>query len=194
MGRKKKPPVNPLQGERLNEVMRENNLTQTQLGKIVGCEQQAISKYITLDVQIPADVAEIIGRKYNVRPSWLLCWDNWKTFDAEYAEYESYMVSKTWDSMEQSEELLRSLGISFQFGEVKQIPRWFISEDTGERREFMDDDRDDPNAYSIIKDNCEVGRCSINERSKLIDAITDYAENEAKKLIELSQKRGVDNG
>lgn len=66
-------PVNPQQGERLRELMRENSLSQAKLAEIAGCSQQAISKYILCDRSLPYSVAAKLADVFNTRVEYLLC-------------------------------------------------------------------------------------------------------------------------
>ena len=76
-------PVNPQQGERLRELMRENYVSQRSLAEIAECSQQAISKYILCQRSLPFSVAKKLADKFGVRYEWLLCIESLKVEPAK---------------------------------------------------------------------------------------------------------------
>lgn len=176
----RKPFVDPKQGERLLEVMKDNHLSQKKLGDAVYCSQQAISKYISCQRKLPVDTAERIGTEFRVRPEWLLCMDDWKQ---ESDEYYAAVIDRTWDADDKAKELLGAFGFCFKrTGEVRIIPKQFFAED-GEVITVEVEDRMDRNAYRILSGENEVGRCSISEYDSLMGSIADYAEGAIRDLI-----------
>ncbi len=186
MKKERRSPINPKQGARLREVLKENRITQGQLANnVLKTSQQAVSKYVNNERPLPWEYAEKIGEKYGVRPAWLIGFDDHKTeLDAA--------IEEDWESMCKAEELLSAIGFCFEMtDDVKKVPREYISEDTGERKVFIEEDRDDISAYRIILGGREVGRCSIREYDRLIDAIVDNAGAAVKYLAE---RRENNNG
>lgn len=168
----------------MRELLKEHHLTQGQLRIILGCSPQAVSKYVNMERRLPLECAEKLGRKYGVRPEWLLGFDDMKTeLEAEF--------EKAWESSILAEKLLLAIGFRFEKSEeVKKVQRWYISEETGERKSFAEDDVDDITAYKIILGKREVGQCSIREYEHLIDSIVDNAGKRVGDLIERSGNNG----
>ena len=190
---RRKIPVNEKQADRLKEVRKAAKLSQAQLAEIAACEQQNISKYERLIIGLPTDVAERIGAHFGVRPAWLLGLDDWKTWNDLPEEIISDLINRAWDSVEKSEELLEAVGYRFVLSDkVKQLLVRYTDED-GEH-ECMVDDRNDPMAFHVFKDGFDKGFCSMNEKSQLLDSISDFAEYQAERLISKAEKRGVENG
>ncbi len=186
MNKERRAPINPKQGERLREILKENRITQGQLANnVLKKTQQAVSKYVNNERPLPWEYAEKIGKKYGVRPAWLVGFDDQKTeLDAAFEE--------AWESSCKAEELLSAIGFCFEkTDDVKKVPREYISKDTGETKVFFEEERDDPSAYRIVLGGREVGRCSIREYDNLIDSIVDNAGAAVKVLTERKEK---DNG
>ena len=113
------------------------------------------------------EYAEKIAAKYGVRSEWLIGFDDQKTlFDAAFED--------AWASSCTAEDLLTTIGFNFvKTNGVKKVLKSYISEETGERKVFSEEDRDDPTAYRIILGGREVGQCSIHEYENLIASIVD---------------------
>lgn len=71
-------PINPLQGERLRKLMRDNDMSQTDLAKIAGVSQQAISKYILCQHALSYRVAKNLADRFGVMVDWLMCFETEK--------------------------------------------------------------------------------------------------------------------
>lgn len=172
--------IDPRQGERLQEIMRDNKLSQGKLGEVVYCTQQSISRYINCQRRLPRDLAERIGSEFHVRPEWLLGIDDWKLDDDECL---AAVIDRTWNTDDKAKELLGALGFYFErTGEARIIQKQFFAED-GEAITAEVEDRMDRNAYRILSGENKVGRCSISEYDSLVESIVDYAESAIRGLI-----------
>lgn len=82
---RRESPVNPLQGERLKEIISENGLTQKKLAESLGViGDKSISAYCNNYTNIPNDIARAIGSLLNVNPDWLMCIDGASKRPPEY--------------------------------------------------------------------------------------------------------------
>ncbi len=71
--------IDPRQGERLNIVKQEQQVSQNELAALVFVTRQGFSDYVTCKTQLPIDAAYTIAEKYGYNPAWLLCLDERKT-------------------------------------------------------------------------------------------------------------------
>lgn len=177
--------INPKQGIRLKYVLEECQLSQNDLAEKIHVGQQAISKYVTCKTQLPQDTAEAIAGVCNVRASWILGLDDWKTDD----EIAGYFAGKEWDKEDAIEKLLATLG--YQFRSTCNGRKIIQIEINGEVKDVIKWDNDEPSAYNIFYGPKIIAQCSPADKGALSDEIADFAEFKAKKLCE---KRGVNNG
>lgn len=177
--------INPKQGIRLKYVLDECQLSQNDLAEKIHVGQQAVSKYVTCKTQLPQDTAEAIASVCNVRASWLLGLDDWKTDN----EIVGYFIGKEWDREDAIEKLLDTLGYNFiATGKGRSTIHCEID---GEMKDVCKVVKDEPSAYNIFYDKKIIAQCSFADISALSDEIADFAEFKAKKLCE---KRGVYDG
>lgn len=81
MGRRKTE-INPVRGERLKELLAENNITQKDLAEKIGYSKEHISFVVVGKRNMPEEMAKIISRHFPyVRFEWLMGYDNFKTED-----------------------------------------------------------------------------------------------------------------
>ena len=76
---RKKQLVNPKQGERLTELLRDSNISQEKLGEILGFQQQAISFFVTGKRALPQWAAEGIESRLGIRAAYILGLSDIKT-------------------------------------------------------------------------------------------------------------------
>lgn len=63
-------------GERIKQLRKQNNMTMEELGKLIGVQRQAIQKYENGTVtNIPRSAIEIMAKRFEVSPSYLLCFE-----------------------------------------------------------------------------------------------------------------------
>lgn len=63
-------------GERIKSLRRQNGMTQTELGNIIGVQQSAIRKYEHGEItNIPSDKIEMIAKTFNVSPAYIMGWE-----------------------------------------------------------------------------------------------------------------------
>lgn len=63
-------------GERIKELRKQNGMTQTELGNVIGVQQSAIRKYEHGEItNIPSDKIEMIAKIFNVSPAYIMGWE-----------------------------------------------------------------------------------------------------------------------
>ena len=187
-GDKDKTPIDS--GKRLKKILKENGLNQNELADYLHYSPNHISMIVTGKRRLTPDIAYFVCSLIpGIRAEYLLCLDDWKTWDDVPEEYYSSQINKAWDSTDAAEELLEKLGYIFEWtGNAKMIDKDYADD------EMPEYDRNDPCAYRLIVDGTEKGLCSSNQRESLIESITDYAEFEVKKLLSKVKKGSADNG
>lgn len=62
-----------LVGLRIKRLREENNLNQTELGKMIGKTQATVNKYEKGEVTIPSDILFLISKALNTSTNYILC-------------------------------------------------------------------------------------------------------------------------
>ena len=194
MGRKKIF-VDPRQGERLHEALKDNRLSQTDIAYYLGVDASGISKYKRNENKLPPEKAAKIAVICNVRAEWLLCLDDLKRIEPPTDEEIAAALELDWEITYCAERLLRANGIDFS-ATLKHRPRITMekiqAEDgnftlpdgekaiLAERHKFDDDA---PDAYYVIRDGKKYCEVSANRKNELIAALADAMQEAAKRHI-----------
>ena len=85
-------------GQRIRNIRRSKEMTQEELGQLVGVSRATINKYEAGTVNFPRDRVELLSKALNVSPSYLLGWD-----DDMLAEYVPVKKSRLFDPANMSQ-------------------------------------------------------------------------------------------
>lgn len=194
MGRKKIF-VDPRQGERLHEALKDNRLSQTDIAYYLGVDASGISKYKRNENKLPPEKAVKIAGICNVRAEWLLCLDDLKRIEPPTEEDVAAALDLDWEITYCAERLLRANGIEF-IPTFKREPRITIAKIQADDGNFTLDDGqkailaekhefDDnaPDAYYLVRDRKKYCEVSARQMNALIGSLSDAMQNAAKHHI-----------
>lgn len=198
----KKPiEINPICVNRIKKLLKEHDVTQTNLCDMTNISQNTISKIMNLKSPLTPFVAgEIIKCFPGTRYEWIMGIDDFETelILQGYKAIKPFMEKKKREKAVSS--FFRSLNLSFSLNVPDTSPlntttEEFLSKATTEEIEKAFDGCFDllqsPKAYVIKKDGDIWGYCSEQEMKTLFEEIFDFAEFSLLKLC----NRGVrDNG
>ena len=164
--------IDPRQGERLREVLREQNITQNALAQLVNSSRQSISRYVTCKDKLQDYIATAIADEYGYNPAWLLCIDDRKFITAEEDKidqlenaYKQYLKRKS------VEAFLADIGYTF-------VPK-----------------RDVPKQFNLLYMKRKFFELSNDDIEQLVDDIIDDVNREMLRLekIKNNKRKAVDN-
>lgn len=110
-----KKELNPEHGKRLNECLNDKRMAQKELAEKSGYTKQYISYIVTGKKNMSLESAEIFSNILRVRKEYLLCKDNFKTFDA----ITKYVINQLDNSNEAIISLLNFAGLHITGGIIE---------------------------------------------------------------------------
>ena len=174
--------INPQMGKRLTEWLDDVNITQATLADRTGYTQQYISSIVTGKKNMSVEFARLVSEKIKkpffniygdeigsdqVRPQWLLCLDDNKTFE-DWANAIS----------DERERVFNSEWSILDRAARKQGMKIILNHPFSERPSYFDqlNWQKDRCSYSILKGNTSIKEFSVHDFIKLTQQLEKYAE------------------
>ena len=179
-----KTEINPIPGQRLKQIIDEQEISQSDLSRKIHLSQQSISRMVKGLASVTDQTADLITDLFpQYRKSWLMGYDDLKTGSASLAAVFQ-------DSQRENDLLMKGL---ISFATLNQISISFTSP------AFQEDQQSDSveNVLQWLKDGYTISRegrsaqLSLDEMNALQNEICDFVEFKLQRIIDRQNRTPV---